>query len=140
MSFFNWSAAYASPYILWVLLALLPVYLTASTLFNWVRLRNVPGPPAAGFSYLWVLRATASGNLAYIYDNLIKKYGHLVRVGPELVLTDDPEVIRRMNTPRSPYGKDGAYKATIRHPDHDSMLSVMDIAAHDQIKSRLAGA
>lgn len=122
------------------LFALLPVYFAASTLYAWSRLRHVPGPWAAGFSYLWVLRATASGQLAREYDDLVHKYGHLVRAGPELVVTDDPEVIRRMSAARSAYGKDEGYKATIRHPDHDSMLSVVDVQKHDQIKSKLAGA
>lgn len=131
MTFFNTVCA---------LLALFLVYLTASTLHTWSRLRQVPGPRAAGFSYLWVLKATASGRLAGIYDDLVQTHGHLVRVGPELVLTDDPEVLRRMSAARSPYGKDAAYKATIRHPDHDSMFSVVDVARHDQIKSKLAGA
>lgn len=97
-------------------------------------------PRVAGFSYLWVLKATASGRLAGVYDGLVQKHGHLVRVGPELVLTDDPEVLRRMSAARSSYGKHAAYKATIRHPDHDSMFSVVDVARHDQIKSKLAGA
>lgn len=125
---------------LWLLLALLPEYFTASILYAWFRLRHVPGPRVAGFSYLWVLKATASGQLAHIYNDLVKQYGHLVRVGPELVVTDDPEVLRRMSGARSSYGKDAAYKATIRHPDHDSMFSVVDVPTHDQIKSKLAGA
>lgn len=119
--------------------ALLSIYLAASTLYSWYRLRNVPGPLLAGFSYTWALKAIASGRQASIYEELTRQYGPLVRIGPELVLTDDIEVLRRMSATRSSYGKDNMYKASIRHPDHDSMFSTVDVTHHDQIKSKLAG-
>lgn len=125
--------------VFWAFVGLLLTYFTASTLSSWYRLRLVPGPRLAGFSYLWVLSATTSGRLAWIYEDLTAKYGNLVRVGPNLLITADLAQLRKMSAARSPYGKDGDYKATVRHPDHDNMLSTTNLAEHDDIKSRLAG-
>lgn len=131
--------AFPSATVLWLLAGLCATYALVSALRSWHRLRHVPGPFLAGFSYLGVLAATRSGQLATVYDRLAAQYGPLVRVGPDLLLTDDLALLRTMSAARSPYGKGGDYKATIRHPDHHSMLSTTDVAAHDEIKSRLAG-
>lgn len=125
--------------VFWAFAGLLVGYFATSTLYSWHRLRAVPGPRLAGFSHLWVLLATTSGRLAWIYEDLIARYGNLVRVAPNLLITADLAQLRKMSAARSPYGKDGDYKATVRHPDHHHMLSTINLAEHDDIKSRLAG-
>ncbi|KAJ4417557.1 hypothetical protein N0V82_006116 [Gnomoniopsis sp. IMI 355080] len=132
--------AWSGAYVFWGSVGLLFTYFTISTLYSWYRLRMVPGPRLAGFSYLWVLSATTSGRLAWIYEDLAAEYGHLVRVGPNLLVTDEMPQMRKMSAARSAYAKDGDYKASIKHPDHDHMISTMNLAEHDDIKSRLAGA
>lgn len=117
----------------------LVTYLLASTFHQWYRLRKVPGPFLASFSYLWVLGAILSGQQDVIYRDLPKKYGHLVRVGPNDLVTDDPEVLKRMSRARSPYGKDAFYSASVKHPDHDNMFSTLDVTTHDRIKAKLLG-
>ncbi|ROW15878.1 hypothetical protein VPNG_02637 [Cytospora leucostoma] len=86
------------------------------------------------------MSVTATGQEAWVYKNLAKKYGHLIRVGPNLVLTDDPDVLRRIGGARSTYGKDGFYGSTIKHPDHENMFSTIDVPEHDKVKAKLAGA
>ncbi|ROW02925.1 hypothetical protein VSDG_01713 [Cytospora chrysosperma] len=113
-------------------------YYVASTAYAWYRLRKVPGPFLAGLSYLWTLSVAASGKDAWIYDELAKKYGHLIRVGPGLILTDDPNVLRRISGVRSTYAKDAFYRASLKHPDHDTMFSMVDITEHDKRKALLA--
>lgn len=117
----------------------LVIYFFASTLYQWYRLRKVPGPFLAGFSYLWVLRAILSANQSGIYRDLADKYGRLVRVGPNDLITDDPEVLKRMSRARSPYGKDSFYSCTVKHPDHDNIFSMLDVATHDRVKAKLLG-
>lgn len=83
----------------------LVLYYLVSTTYQWYRLRKVPGPWLAGFSYLWIWRVLDRGEHRP-FEELGGKYGHLVRVGPNLLLTDLPDVLRRMSGTRSPYGKD----------------------------------
>lgn len=123
-------------------LAVLVGYYLATTLYQWHRLRKVPGPFLAGFSDLWLLSTVWTGDQTGIYSDLAKKYGGgggLVRVGPNDLITDDLEILKRMSRARSPYGKDTFYRFTVRHPDHDNMFSTLDLAAHDRIKAKLAG-
>lgn len=115
-------------------------YFLASTFYQWYRLRKVPGPFLASFSYLWVLGAVLSGNQSGVYCDLANKYdGRLVRVSPNDLITDDPEILKRMSRARSPYGKDTFYTSSLKHPDHDNMFSTLDVAAHDRIKAKLLG-
>lgn len=86
---------------------LLAVYYFASTARQWWRLRNVPGPWLASVSSLWIFRALSRGDYQP-FAEMGATYGHLVRVGPNLLLTDSPELLRRMSAARSAYGKDGA--------------------------------
>lgn len=114
-------------------------YLLLSTFYQWYRLRKVPGPFLASFSHIWVARAILTGQQAFIYADLAKTYGHLVRTGPNDIITDDPDVLRRMSAARSSYGKDGFYGATIKYPGQDSMLSTIDVPTHDAIKAKMLG-
>lgn len=116
------------------------VYFLLSAIYTWSRLRKVPGPFFAGFSYWWTLSTVLSGREPWIYADLARKYGHLIRVGPRLLLTDDPDVLRKMSGIRSSYDKDASYLGAIRHPDYHTMFSTLDASGHDAIKAQLASA
>lgn len=122
-----------------ILAAALFIYYLTSTVYSWSRLRNVPGPFFAGISSLWEISTTATGQEAWLYNDLAKKYGHLVRISPNTILTDDPDVLRRMCGARGQYAKDDFYSGSFKHPDHDTMFSTMDMPTHDAIKAKLAG-
>lgn len=114
------------------------VHFLLSAIYTWSRLRKVPGPFLASFSHWWALSAVTGGQEPWVYDALARKYGHLIRVGPRLLLTDDPDVLRRMSGTRSHYGKDESYLSAVRHPDYHTMFSTLDTSAHDAIKAQLA--
>ena len=122
-----------------VLAATILIFYLVSTIYSWSRLRHIPGPFFAGITTLWELSITYTGQEAWAYNNLAKKYGHLIRISPNTILTDDPDVIRRFSGVRGTYGKDGFYSASFKHPDHDTMFSTIDTPAHDAIKAKLAG-
>lgn len=58
----------------------------------WYRLRHIPGPFTASFSYLWVTKTVLRGQSLSAYTSL-KKYGSMVRIGPNYVVADDPSVL-----------------------------------------------
>lgn len=122
-----------------VLATALLIYHIASTIYSWSRLRHVPGPFLAGISSLWELSVTATGQEAWVYNDLAKRYGSLIRISPNTVLTDDPDVLRKIAGVRATYGKDGFYTGSLKHPEHDTMFSTVDIPTHDSIKAKLAG-
>lgn len=73
-----------------------------------------------------------------IYRAITDKYGHLARIGPNDLVTDDPEIIRRMSAARSPYGRSNWYAAVRMNPYNDSLFSMQDTVAHDKLKAQLS--
>lgn len=120
--------------------ALLAVYLVSSTFLAWYRLRHIKGPFLASFSHLWLLRNTGSGRQAEGLRAVNDKYGPLARIGPNDVLTCDPDVPRRMGSTRLKpvYGRSSWYDAMSLDPYHDTLFSIKDTHAHDKLKAKLS--
>ncbi|KAI1074636.1 BcABA1, cytochrome P450 monooxygenase [Whalleya microplaca] len=125
----------------WLLVCTVAViYYLISAFTTWYRLRNIPGPFLASFSYLWLARVANSGKQFWVYRNMYKRYGPLIRVGPNELSTDDPEVIRKMNSARSFYGRDPWYLAARFDPYHDNVFTMLQAGPHDKFKAKIAGA
>jgi hypothetical protein len=75
-----------------------------STAISWHRLRHVPGPRLASFTWLWSAWKMYWGQ-ASAYEHL-SKYGPVVRVGPYQVVVDDPNAFRQVNGARSLAARD----------------------------------
>ncbi|KAI4866921.1 cytochrome P450 [Hypoxylon rubiginosum] len=116
------------------------VYLVASNLATWYRLRRFRGPILARFSYLYMLRALLSGDRGQRYRNLYDEYGGetFLRIGPNDLLVSSPAMVRHMNSVRSPYLRSNWYRAQRIDPYRDNLLSLSDTAQHDKLKARLA--
>ncbi|KAI1345443.1 cytochrome P450 [Xylaria sp. FL0043] len=119
-----------------VLCALLAGYFLASTIYQWNRLRHIPGPPLASFSHLWIAYSGWSGKQYEIHRLLGEKYGPLVRIGPNVVSTDDPETIRRISNAKSVYPRSGWYDGARFTPDDDAMFTMVEPARHDKHKAK----
>ncbi|RYO86091.1 hypothetical protein DL762_004886 [Monosporascus cannonballus] len=104
---------------------------------RWRRLRHIPGPPAAGWSKLWLLRHVVSGRLCTKLEELSGKYGPLVRIGPDWVICSDSDEIRRIWGPRSGYYRADWYRATRLSPDEENVLTIVDDKAHHQLRSQI---
>ncbi|KAI1336710.1 pisatin demethylase [Xylariaceae sp. FL0016] len=116
------------------------IYIVYSYVMTWYRLRKIPGPLLAHFSYLWLAKVSMGGRQYYIYRGLCEKYGPLVRVGPNEITTDDPEIIRKMSAARSQYGKGEWYIGARFNPYSDSMFTNTNVHEHDKMKSKTASA
>ncbi|KAK0654821.1 cytochrome P450 [Cercophora newfieldiana] len=113
------------------------LYYVASSFAAWYRLRHIPGPFLASFSYLWLMRNNFLG-ISSTQLVRIKKYGSVVRIAPNYVLTDDPVALRRISGARSTYGRDAWWTGLRIDPRQDNMLTTMDTAAHDRLKAQTA--
>ena len=56
-------------------------------------LRDIPGPVVAKFSDLWRLIQTWRGHYERVVQDLHRRHGNIVRVGPNIVSLSDPNVI-----------------------------------------------
>ncbi|KAI1445272.1 BcABA1, cytochrome P450 monooxygenase [Annulohypoxylon stygium] len=138
MAFFNWEWSSGEVWI--VAGAVAVAYFLISAFATWYRLRDVPGPFLASFSYLWLANVAKSGKQFWVYRDMYKKYGPLFRVGPNELSTDDPEVIRRINATRHSYGRDPWYVAARFDPYHDNVFTLLEAGPHDKFKAKIAGA
>ncbi|KAK3337772.1 cytochrome P450 monooxygenase [Cercophora scortea] len=127
---------------LFILFTLSLTYYILTSLQSWWRLRAFKGPFTASFSYLWIILACQSGNMGGWFKWATAKYStgtsSTVRIGPNDLLTADPEVIRRMATARSRYTRSNWYAMQRLDPDDNNMLSHLDTAAHDKVKAKAA--
>ncbi|OHE98404.1 cytochrome P450 [Colletotrichum orchidophilum] len=114
------------------------IYYVVSSVIAYGRLREFPGPLVGRFSYLWLISNARSGRPAEHFTTLNRKHGSLVRIGPNDLVTDDPDILRRMNAARSTYGRSNWYDSTKLNPHQDSMFSLRDAGAHDKLKAKCA--
>ncbi|OTB03602.1 hypothetical protein M426DRAFT_12320 [Hypoxylon sp. CI-4A] len=120
------------------ILALLTIsWYVVSTVYWWHRLRHIPGPLSASFSYLWLARNALNGKQLDTFLSINRKYGSLVRIGPKELITDDPEVIKYMSGVKSKYRKSTWYTGSAFNPNHSAMFTLLDPAAHDRVKAQV---
>ncbi|ROW08641.1 hypothetical protein VPNG_06154 [Cytospora leucostoma] len=117
--------------------ALLVGWYIISSILTWRRLRHVPGPFLASFSYIWIGRIASRGGLHEAYKDIGEKYGQLVRVGPNELLTSDPELVRKMGSTKSTYTRGAFYEGNRFNPYHPTMFTILDTQKHDELKTRL---
>ncbi|KAK9418173.1 putative BcABA1, cytochrome P450 monooxygenase [Seiridium unicorne] len=126
---------------LWVVLPVAAIlYYLTTTFISWYRLRHIPGPRLAAFSYLWLARTAMSGKQWWVYRDMCQQYGPLIRVGPNELSTDDPEVLRQINAARGSYVRDPWYVAARFDPYHDNVFTMLHADQHDRFKAKIASA
>ncbi|KAI0025220.1 cytochrome P450 [Xylariomycetidae sp. FL0641] len=123
--------------VLAVVLLLITGYVV-SAVHSWYRLRHVPGPFLAKFSYAWLAKALITEKQYEAMKGVGEKYGTLVRVAPNYVITDDPEVLRRMNSAKNNWTKSEWYLGNRFNPYHDTMINLLDPVPHDRLKAKLS--
>lgn len=115
------------------------VWWSVSTFRNWYRLSHVPGPFLASISSLWMVKNAFKGGVAPAVLNL-QQFGRLVRVGPNYLLTDDPETLRQIASARSEYYRDEWWSSLSMTPGYSNLATILEIAPHDKTKAKMAAA
>jgi hypothetical protein len=130
----------ANPLPVWSYpLLLFLTWYTFTAFTTWYRLRHVPGPFLASFSYAWYVYQALAGRIGPAFQSL-NRYGPLVRTAPNYVVTSDPEVLRRIGSARSKWVRDDWYKAARFHSEYDNMATIIDNDEHDRMKAKTASA
>ena len=79
------------------------VYWVVSTYLSYRKLQHIKGPFLASISPLWLFYQTIRGRLNIAEYEVLQKYGSPARIGPNLIVTDDPVIFRYMSAPRSTF-------------------------------------
>ncbi|RSM12473.1 hypothetical protein CDV31_006314 [Fusarium ambrosium] len=100
-------------------------------------LRKYPGPTLAGWTNLWRLSVVRRGSYHVKIKELHNKYGPVVRIGPNTLDFDFPELIKTL------YGTDGKWKKTEFYHNNSAVVngkityhlfSTTDQAEHARMK------
>ncbi|KAI5918647.1 cytochrome P450 [Camillea tinctor] len=105
---------------------------------SWYRLRHVPGPFLASISVVWMLRKALSGRFHEYLRDVSEQYGPLVRIGPNELLSTDPNVLRMMSAVRSPYTKGDFYETGRIIPEKHTVVSLRDDVAHRMLRAKMS--
>ncbi|KAH8879491.1 pisatin demethylase [Thozetella sp. PMI_491] len=119
-------------------LALFLVSSAVSTLSEYSRLRHIKGPAIAGFSKWWLIKHVGGGRTHLDLYEVCQKYGDLARIGPNEVVTSDPDLIKHMVGVRSQYKRAYWYYAMRFDPSRDNCLSIRDDALHHKLRAKMA--
>jgi len=113
----------------------------ASCIAAFYRLRHIPGPFLARFSYFPHLCNILAGRFKLAYEDIHDKYangGPFVRIAPTLVVTNDPDVLRHIGAARSAYGRHEWYRAARFHPEYENVACMIENETHDRAKAKTA--
>ena len=148
------SALNNSNHFCFLLAGLLAFWYFQHVVRAWYRLRHIPGPPSLGWSNWWLIRAHANGKTHLELDEICERYGlillplalnnmltsqgKLVRIGPNDLITSDPEVLRRILGVRSPYSRAPYYEGFRFDPYRDNVLSQTDNFQHGVLRAKMA--
>ncbi|KAI2639109.1 cytochrome P450 [Hypomontagnella submonticulosa] len=121
-----------------VFVAFFVLWYTHSAMTAWYRLRHIPGPFLASFSYFWMVRSILFNRIQQDFTGLIK-YGSIVRIGPNSIVTSDPEILRQITSARTKFTKNEWYSAAKFAPDDKTLVTSLDNESHDTLKAKAAG-
>ncbi|KAI6382458.1 hypothetical protein MCOR25_000750 [Pyricularia grisea] len=114
------------------------ILLAHSVYKSWSRLRHIPGPPGTGLSKWWMFRNAMGGSMHLALKEAVDKYGSLARIGPNTLVTNDPDVLRKLWAVRSPYKKSDFYQAVRFDPVRDNLISMRDDDEHSVLRNKMA--
>lgn len=119
------------------LFALCVLAAVAISISNYWRLRHFKGPLLGATSKLWMMKATLHGDMHLAVADVCQKYGSLARIGPNDLVTCDPEIIRKMGAVRSPYRRSEWYNATAFDHHVSHVFCELDEARHVDLRNKL---
>ena len=64
--------------------------------------------------------------------------GSIARVGPDYLITSDPDLMKRMLNVRTPYKRSDWYNGMRLDPSRDNVLSMRDDDLHAKLRSKMA--
>ncbi|SMY26881.1 unnamed protein product [Zymoseptoria tritici ST99CH_1A5] len=118
---------------------LLLIRLIVALFQNHAQLRDFKGPSLAAYTRFWIFKEEVAGRLPHSQRAALKQYGSPCRIGPNLLVTDDADLIRHMNAPGSRWTRSSWYEAMKMDPRQDNVFSTRDEKLHAELKAKEYG-
>ncbi|KAK5989461.1 Cytochrome P450 monooxygenase ABA1 [Cladobotryum mycophilum] len=110
----------------------------ASRLRWYYHLHEYDGPFMAKISPWWLVRTVASGRAYLDFWEVTQKYGSIARIGPNDLLTSEPDLMKHMYKARSDYTRSSWYEGMRFDPSRDNLLSLRNEDDHRELRSKMA--
>ncbi|KAK4508638.1 hypothetical protein PRZ48_002377 [Zasmidium cellare] len=131
-------------FIILIPLALIS-YLIVSFARNYYRLpRSFRGPFLACISDFWLFRQCITANLHYAEQALLHENAstpgttpNFARIGPNVVVTNDPDLLRHMSLPKSRWTRSGWYSGFEMGGKTPHVFAERDEGRHKDLRGRL---
>lgn len=125
--------------LLYLAVSALALYYLAHALSTRFRhLSHFPGPRWAAHSRLWLVRVINSGRSPYTFVDVSKKYGPMARIGPNHLITTDPDFIRRILSAHSRYTRGPWYDSMRIDPHVPNIVSERNVAKHHKLRYQMS--
>ncbi|KAL2450600.1 Cytochrome P450 monooxygenase ABA1 [Exophiala dermatitidis] len=125
-----------------VLLVLSGILLVGNVLLvlrnRFCHLASIPGPWWAAYTRLWLCKTIASGDSARLFTEVNKKFGPIARIGPNHLITDDPDVTKRILAARSHYTRGPWFDAIKIDPHVPNIVSERHTGKHNHLRHRMS--
>ena len=127
-----------------------------TTYLQYRKLQHIRGPWIASVSPLWLFYHTVRGRVNIACEEAITRYGSPTRVGPGMIIIDDPIIVRHMAAPRSTFirghwfqgmkfgrlsdlesPKEHLVSNRSKDPRVDNVLSMTDEKRHAELRAKL---
>ncbi|CAF3594379.1 unnamed protein product [Fusarium graminearum] len=131
------SLIYDHRHFIFIFLLAIATFIAISNVRRFCGLRHFQGPPLAAWSKLWLLKTVTSRRMHQIFYTTTKKYGWMVRIAPNSLMTSDATLWRRICAVRSPYVRADWYKGMRLEPDKD-VIRTYSNDKHTEMRSKMA--
>ncbi|PVI00777.1 cytochrome P450 oxidoreductase [Periconia macrospinosa] len=121
-----------------ILCILLAVYTIDTFRTGLFHLQHFRGPWWSRYTRLWICKTLASGNSAQIFVDINKKYGPVARIGPNNLITDDPEFTRRILAARSHYTRGPWFDSIKINPHISNIVSERHPGKHNHLRYQMS--
>ncbi|OCT45915.1 putative P450 monooxygenase [Cladophialophora carrionii] len=133
-------ASFVTPALFpWLIAAFLVGY-AVRTYYSYQKLSHFKGPPVAAVSSFWLAWQAVNARMPVAQKEALRRYGSPARIGPSLLVTDDPELLRHMSAPRSKWTRAAWYDGMKLDPRVNNIFSERDERRHAEMRSKMIGA
>jgi hypothetical protein len=109
-----------------------------ATLTRFLHLRQFSGPWCAAYTRLWLCKVIASRDSAQIFVGVNKKFGPLARIGPNHLITDDPDFTKRILAARSHYTRGPWFDSIKIDPHIPNIVSERNHGKHNHLRYQMS--
>lgn len=106
---------------------------------RFTHLAEYPGPKIAAYTRLWICKIIASGESSKLFVDVNKRYGSIARIGPNHLMTDDPELVQRILAARSHYTRGPWFDSIRIDPEITNIVSERHHGKHNHLRHQMAG-